>query len=143
MSDVVTPRRARSWRGYILLEAMLAGAIALVGMASLLNSYQSARAQAVVAARKSTAAQLINECLDELHAAGFSAATTATCPALTGLRGTYARTVTLGAPTTMDVGTTALGTRVTLTNKPVSVQVSFEAQNGTLTTLTVNDRLFP
>lgn len=105
-------------RGYVLLEAVIGGALSAAVLGAILTNIGDARSKSVVAAREATAAQLVFDKLEEKRAEGFAAVSAENEPRVVGLNMPYERITTVAA------GTQTVGT-ATLNVKTVTVSVTF------------------
>lgn len=105
-------------RGFLLIDVMIAGALAAVVIGSVLSVLANARSKNVAAARDVIATQLVLEKLDQVRSLPFgslagAAGTEATVPNVTGK---YARVTAVTASANETVSSTAMPFRdVTVT----------------------------
>jgi Tfp pilus assembly protein PilV len=99
---MTTPRH----RGFLLIDVMVAGAIAAVGVASVLPLVANARAKNVAAARDVIASQLVLEKIEQVRSLSYAAVADAglTEASVANVTGTFTRvttTATAGSPETV------------------------------------------
>lgn len=114
----MTPLRTR---GYLLIDVMIAGALAAVVIVSVLTVLANARARNVAAARDVIATQLVLEKLDQVRSVAFASLAGAAGdePAVADVNGTYRRLTTVGPLANETVSGTPLPFR------DVTVMVSY------------------
>ena len=123
-----TPKR----RGFLLIDVMIAGAIAAVVIAGILTVIASARSANVAAARDVIAAQLVLEKIDQMRSEPFAALTTGTFSTenpVAGATGRYQRVVTVSGIVTDTVVSGTSSNALSGRNITVTVTYVSDAAN--------------
>jgi type II secretory pathway pseudopilin PulG len=77
MSKTLSPKKRRGPRGYLMIEAVVGGAIVAVAISALLSQLAYARKQTYLAEREIEAQQLVTQKYEQSRAAGYGALPTA------------------------------------------------------------------
>lgn len=100
----MTMRTRSAPRGFLLVDTMIAGAIAAVVIAGVLSVLANARARNVAAARDVVASQLVLERLDQIRSLPFASIASEAAAPVSGVTGSYTRSATVsntGSPETV------------------------------------------
>ncbi len=136
--------RARGARGYLLIEALIGGAIIAVAISALLGQLADARRQTILAEREIEAQQLVTQKFEQLRAAGYTGLPTAAVTETVALGASYRRftSVSAAATDTMNgINMTYRDATITIC-APVQVCTSATVTTGTTVRLQQRFRLY-